>query len=384
MIEQYPALFPSEITAGYTLHDKRTSVKMADLTLRRIKLVSPDGTGQRQVLTIAPSGVLPWCTGLTDEVEKALFLRRFGVPFWGLTYVFGQNDQYWYRLSAHFGRYDLIHTTIKEPTRLPQHVLADEKHIHFNEQKGYIAMTVGADCVLGASLALQADEATLTRAYGRFREEAQRLAPDYQPQTVNTDGWAAPKAAWGRLFPLAVLIECFLHAFLKIRDRGKRLGPDLWGCLQRHVWAAYQAPTPDEFRQGLTTLHAWAQQTLTGTVLEAVEKLCAKADRFVLAYAHPGAYRTSTMLDRHMLAQARWLFMMRAFHGDWVAAERQIRAWALFHNFGPYCPRAAAAEHFTSPVHKLTRRHYHPNWLHNLLCATSLSGLQLNHKFQQH
>lgn len=39
-------------------------------------------------------------TGYTDEVEKALFLLRFGVPFWGLTYVFGGNDNYWYNMTG--------------------------------------------------------------------------------------------------------------------------------------------------------------------------------------------------------------------------------------------------------------------------------------------
>ena len=29
-----------------------------------------------------PSVVVPYLTGPTDDVERALFLRRFGVPFW--------------------------------------------------------------------------------------------------------------------------------------------------------------------------------------------------------------------------------------------------------------------------------------------------------------
>ena len=38
-------------------------------------------------------------------------------------------------------------------------------------------------------------------AYGVFAQEADQLAPDYQPQTVNTDGWEATQAAWKNLFP---------------------------------------------------------------------------------------------------------------------------------------------------------------------------------------
>ena len=76
-------------------------------------------------------------------------LRRFGVPFWGLTCVSGRNDQYWYRLLTQLGRYDMVTTTIKAAEALPQHLLADEKHAHYHGQRVYIATTVGDDCGLG-------------------------------------------------------------------------------------------------------------------------------------------------------------------------------------------------------------------------------------------
>ena len=92
MIEQYPELFLSQINQGYRLHDKRTSKKMPEVSLRRIKLNGLDEKGKVIVVTIAPSGVLPYMSGYTEDVEKALFLRRFGVPFWALTYVFGRHE----------------------------------------------------------------------------------------------------------------------------------------------------------------------------------------------------------------------------------------------------------------------------------------------------
>ena len=65
------------------------------------------------MLTICSSDVMPYMTGYTDEVEKALFLRRFGVPFWGLTYVFGRNDDYWYNMAGRFGRYEIVGTVVQ-------------------------------------------------------------------------------------------------------------------------------------------------------------------------------------------------------------------------------------------------------------------------------
>jgi len=381
MITFYPELFPVDIEQGYSLHDMLpSSIKLTNVQLRRIRLKQCDQKGQTQVFTIAPSDVLPYMVGLTAEVEKALFLRRFGVPFWGLSYVFGRNDDYWYRLSLSFGRYDIVSTTVKEPDNLPEHVLADEKHIHFNGTKGYIATTVGQDCVLGASLAFQADEVALSAAYGHFKQEAQRLKPDYAPQTVNTDGWRATQKAWSNLFSTIVIIECFLHAFLKIRDRCKRQFKALFGQIQQQVWDIYHAPDPAAFRQQLADFQTWAAQNLTGTALEAAAKLAAKSDAFSLAFTYPEAYRTSNMIDRHMEPMARWLHSSRFFHGHWLSAERQIRSWALFHNFWPYCPRAKISQQFCSPAHKLNGYVYHSNWLHNLLISTSAVGFTSNHR----
>ena len=86
------------------------------------------------------------------------------------------------------------------------------------------------------------------------------------------------------------------------------------------------------------------------------------------------------MIDRHMIPLDRWLCATRYFHGHWLSAEYQIRAWALFHNFMPYCPRAKVRDAFISPVHKLNGFVYHDNWLHNLLISTSCAGLKQNHR----
>jgi hypothetical protein len=374
MIAKHPELFPKNISDGYILHDDRSSAKLKGVRLRRICLKARDADGKKQVFTIAPSAVMPYFVGLTDEIEKALFLRRFEVPFWALAYVFGRDDQYWYRLENHFGRYNLVQTTVKDPKQLPKHLLADEKVTWLNGEKVVIATTVGADCVLGASVALGIDTPNLTEAYQHFKDEARQLDPEYQPETVNTDGWEATQKAWRSLFPLIILLECFLHAFIKIRERGKHL-KETFHQLSQKVWEVYHAVDANAFRAQAAELLTWAESHTTGYVLEAVRKLCSKVDRFALAYDHPCAHRTSNMLDRHMNLMDRWLFSSRFFHGHWTSAERSIRAWALLHNFGPYCPRTQTQRAYSSPAHKLNGVTYHDNWLHNLMISTSMSGL---------
>ena len=293
MMSKYPELFPPDIVGGYRLHDGRTSEKMEGVRLRRISLNIRDSAGKEQVFTIAPSSVLPYFAGLTDDVEKALFfpqeqrdnVRRFDVPFWALAYVFGRDDKYWYRQESQFGRYSIVQTVVKDPEKLPIHLLADEKITRLNGEKVVVATTVGEDCVLGASVALNADEENLTEAYRHFKEEAQTVKANYAPETVNTDGWSATQRAWLNLFPLVVLIECFLHAFIKIRERGKHLKVSL--ILSQQVWDVYRAADVSAFRLKATGLQLWAEQHTTGYVLEAVRKLCAKTERFALAYDHP-------------------------------------------------------------------------------------------------
>jgi hypothetical protein len=280
---------------------------------------------------------------------------------------------YWQRLMAHFGVNDLVGTTIKDPKHLPKDLLADEKHTHFNGEKAYIATTVGNDCVLGVAIVGSADEEQLTSAYGQFKEEAQQLDPDYQPETVNTDGWSATQLAWKALFPTIVIIQCFLHAFISIRSRCKSLKA-LFPTIRQQVWDIYHAETSDSFKQQVATLRTWSQEHLSGFALQSVLKLCDKSHLFSLAFHYPDAYRTSNMLDRHMEPMHRYLSSTRYFHGHLMSAEYQIRAWTLFHNFQPYCPRSTISEQYRSPFHKLNGFVYHENCLQNLLVASSLRG----------
>jgi hypothetical protein len=374
-IEQYPELFPITIKQGYKLHGiLPESKKMPGIRLRRIELVETKGD-TKPVFTIRPSFVLPYMMGYTDDVEKVLFLRQW-TPFWALTNVFGRNDKYWQRLHDRLGRNSIVGTTVKDPDKLPDDLLSDEKHTRLNGEKAYISTTVGADCVLGTSLSLSADDKNLKETYGHFKTEAHNVNPEYKPKTVNNDGWSATQAAWRALFSTIVIILCFLHSFIKIRNRCKRM-KDHYPEIRRQVWETYHADTPDAFHTKTVELQEWALETLPeGTGLDAVLKLCDKESEFVKAYAYPTACRTSNMIDRHMVPMDRYLDGCKYFHGHLMTAEYGIRAWALLHNFRPYCPRASVADQYQSPAHKLNGFVYHDNWLHNLLISASMGGFR--------
>ncbi|NJK51634.1 MAG: hypothetical protein HC936_00635 [Leptolyngbyaceae cyanobacterium SU_3_3] len=118
IIEKHPELFPAGISAGYWLHSSVHSKKL-NLTTRRIQLVT-----SKAVYQIRPDSVLPYMVGLTDEVEKALYLRRLGVPFDALAYVFGHDPSFWYRLYQGLGRLSIVGTTVKDPEAIPVNLTA--------------------------------------------------------------------------------------------------------------------------------------------------------------------------------------------------------------------------------------------------------------------
>lgn len=350
---------------------------MPEVRIRRICLHERDEQGRVQVFQVVPSFVLPYLTGTVEEVEKPLFLHlKFGVPFWALTHVFGKDDSYWYRVSQQLGRPSLVGTSVKRADKLPEHLLADEKHTRILGNKAYVACTVAEECVLGASISLSASEKGLSEAYRDFKEEACQLDPDYQPKTVNTDSWFATQAAWQALFPGIIVILCFLHAFLKIRDRAKRL-TTVFPEVAQKVWDAYHQDSALAFIDKVTVLQLWAehhQRQLSQNALDAIHKLCHNAYRFNPAYDHPGCRRTSNMLDRHLDALDRYLYGIRYFHGHLASAELSVRGWAVAHNFMPFCPRAQPSKRFISPAHRLNGFVYRENWLENLFVSASLGG----------
>ena len=155
MSQQHPELFPQALGHGYTFHDRYQSRKQR-CVLRRIKL-----TATREVFTLRPSFLMPYCIGRTNEVEKALFLRHWGVPFDALAYVFGRDAMFWYRAWLSCGRPNLVGTTVKHAATMPQDLVAAEKITWLAGAEVVVPTTVGGGCVLGISVAAQTDSESL-------------------------------------------------------------------------------------------------------------------------------------------------------------------------------------------------------------------------------
>jgi hypothetical protein len=369
-INEFPELFPDGIKNGYRMKEIRRSMK-SQIPTRRITL-------GKASYTIRPSFVMPYHTAFTKDAEKALFLRKFNVPFWALSNVFGKDSMHWYRMEKNLGRNSIVGTTIKDPDLLPEHVAADEKHSRLRGEKVYVATTVGDQCVLGVSVSEDAGEAGLKKAYGKFKEEALNLNPEYGPTSVNTDGWRATIKSWKSLFPEIIIICCFLHVFIKIRDRSSKKYREFFEIVADKIWDCYKAATKASFSQRVRRIYEWAKdKEAPDVILKPIKKLKENLLNYSKAYDLPGCHRTSNMVDRLMQRMDRHLFSTFYFHGSRSAAEPRIRGWSLIHNFAPCNPTTIKGhDGWRSPAEWLNKNRYHEDWLQNLLSSASMGGFR--------
>jgi len=366
-LQSAPELFPEGFAASYRLHGfGRRSRKLQGLRLR--KVVTGDGSSY----WLRPSFIVGYMAGTADELAYPLLLAAHGVPAWLLKVGFGRSEMFWHRLVERLGHSSLVGTTVRDPARLPEHLAADEHHADWSGQKGYLATTVGGGCILGVALTASADDVHLREAYGVFAAEARDVAPEYAPKTVNADGWAATRNAFLGLFPSIAVILCFLHGFLKIRDRCRKARD-----LHRRVWEVYRAATAEEFRRLMDEFRGWCgDQAWTAPVREMLGKLWARTEAYAVAYDHPGCHRTSNAVDRPMNRLCRLMYAGRGLHGHQRSSELRLRGWALLQNFRSYAPRGKTPRAFDSPAHRLNGKRYHEHWLHNLMASTSMMGFR--------
>lgn len=367
-IDAHPELFPDTIKEGWSLYGLTRESAKQGICLRRIVT-----TADQEVWQIRPAFVMPFMTCDTATAEQILFLRKW-VPVWALAHAFHTDVMFIHRVTLQMGRYNIVGTTVKQAEAIPQNVGADEKHTVLSGEKVYAATTVGDDCFLGASISPGAGEADLTDAYGQFQREAQQVQPTYQPETVNTDGWKATTNAWRALFPSICVIQCFLHAVLRIRNAATTATMAWYERIVERVWEAYGATSKRQFSQRLRRLREWGKSLHESALKTALLKLCRDREGFAAAYDFPSCLRTSNMVDRLMRGMDRYLFAHQGFHGTIVSAEYGIRSYCLLTNFRPFMYNPTAGDtprNCESPFTRLNEFTYHESWLQNLLIATS-------------
>lgn len=113
VIARQPELFPVGIESGYCFHGFVESGKLL-LSTRRIRLKC-----NGQAYQLRPDHIMPYMIGKTEDVEKGLYLRRYGVPYEGIAHVLGHSAMYWYQATQALGRISIVGSTVKAPGAFP-------------------------------------------------------------------------------------------------------------------------------------------------------------------------------------------------------------------------------------------------------------------------
>jgi len=370
---KHEELFPKDFIQGYTLHSKEYSKKL-DFSYRRIKLK----TGS--TFSIAPSFVMPYMVGYTSDISMPLLFKKYGAPSWLLTRAFGHNDMYWERIECSLGRNSIVGTTVKNIENLPQDYACDEKFSRWARQRIYVAMTAAKECVFGMSVTLEETSKAFEKTYGIFVKEAKNLKKSFQVRSVNLDGFHSTRKAWRNLFKNAVIILCFLHGVLKIKKVAKS-NQTLFNPLMDLVWQVYHSETSQDFLDNMELLREWTQDNVESEkIKERVMKLYNRTFDYEKAYEVSSCHRTSNMIDRQMDAYDRFIYNRKYYHGHMATTELKARAWAILHNFVPFCARKKIkpinGQLLYCRAAQLNGFIYCGNWLENLVCSTSLNGFR--------
>ena len=96
---KHPECFPPEFENGFGFKDFKYSKKL-DLRIRRIRVGLGD---EERSYRVVPCDVMPYMVARIEDVEKALFLRKFNVPYWALEYVFGRCGNFYWRIERRMG-----------------------------------------------------------------------------------------------------------------------------------------------------------------------------------------------------------------------------------------------------------------------------------------
>lgn len=377
---RHPESFPPGFDSCFGFKDFKESKKMK-IRIRRIRV----GSGTQELYyRVVPCSIMPYMTGCVEDVQMPLFLRKFNVPYWALEVVFGRSACYYWRLEKRLGMTSIAgaltgETTQESACALPEDIACDEKHAKYMGEKAYVAVSAGGGCVLGAELVDGADKKSLVKGYGVLKDEIDRAAPGHKIKSVNTDGYTSTIAAipevWGKS---VVMITCFLHLFIAIRDGCKRKYREQFELIATDFWYCYEAETKSSFAQrwsafmkNCRTLGDWLPERMMGKLTRANENKLASYKSW---YDRPEGHRVSTEVDRVMGSLDRKLFAMRHLRGHFVHSRLLIRAWAQIHNFAPWNPHTAKQKKAKCPAEYLMQKRYSDNWLENFRLASSCAS----------
>lgn len=231
----------------------------------------------------------------------------------------------------------------------PQAVLEDEKFVHENGERTYIALLSRDEVIWWIEYLKDTDEVHLQACFESYRTQVREFYPGYDIAGATYDGWAPAKAAFETINSDVVMQECHLHARMRmsqalplIQKAEPYLTEEELEEIKKRHDQILQAQSTDRYSEQLSEL-----QDDFGYIDE-VNKRCRSLENKMLMFLayllHPllCLAKVSTVLDQLIKFFDRKFFIMQTFR-ETESAKETVRAFAIVRNFWRYMPGAKRA-----------------------------------------
>ena len=312
------------------------------------------------VFTILPSFIVRYKRYETDAIEKLmtlLFITEDSYRMAGVSQAFGIDDEQagtWVALAKAEGEaispmalWGLVQWLGQlSPAQLnlalgvepPTHIIEDEKHVKECGQKAYVPIVYAPKEALiwWIDYLDSVSEDALGDSLERFKAISERLT---HITGATVDGWEPTQKALQSAFPGITLLECHLHALLKLgqhlatfKRQRKKLGQPLSEQEEAQIRQAFirvlQAPTLEAYQKALDELPAAFD---TEPLASRKDSLTAKQVLFQAWTTDDNLAVVTTALDQCMKFLNRKQDNMQTLHGP-ESGLATMNAWAITRN----------------------------------------------------
>lgn len=327
---------------GLTRHSHYHRVRLNNLVIWRVECMECGA-----VFTVLPHFVLRYSSLPPEVAKKALLATHGGLSLENCHLLLAVSVMCIFRLVCALGKGGIVLPLAKCGLKLPAYFVADEKHSYCLTSKVYLPTIVVGRVIWHMGYTQTKNAGDFAHSYGIFKQQAEEIAPDYEPKAALTDGFESTRKSLLTIFPKIKLGNCLMHATKKVPSKLQQTATQTRQSLAGQFYRIFsQVPK-------LTLIPVFEVGQRLRHFVERVKKLTGdqNAERIKqwIDEKKQGWYtllqdkkipKTSTCLDQAHNYLDRKLFDMKGFHHPSGNQREFISGLALLYNIVPYQRRA--------------------------------------------
>lgn len=299
------------------------------------------------VFTVLPHFVPRYRKMSPETAEKALLASHGGLSLEITAMIPNISAMAVYRLIRSFGKLCIVTLLTRCGLSLPEFSGADEKHGKCLTEKVYLPTIVSGHLIWHLGYTEDKSAAASEESYGQFRQSGPNHDPSWKVRGVLTDSFESTAGAMKKLFPVARIGNCLIHAAKKLGQKLKSIPADIRKSLTREFFQMFQdarerkGPKVFSLGQKLRRFKEKVLRTAGNPNAESIaERISRKKAGWFTILSCPDMPDTSVRVDQAHNTPDRKLFMMKGFHHPEGSQRLFINGLAVLYNFIPYQRRA--------------------------------------------